>query len=82
MTTERTEEGAEITLLTGRELCTLFGVSRSTLYRYVEQGLLPPPLKLGPRCSRWQKHEMLEALRGRVRMRDTAVSRKAAKTYR
>jgi prophage regulatory protein len=31
---------------------------RSTIYRDVQLGLLPPPISLGARCSGWLAHEI------------------------
>lgn len=37
----------EIVLLTVEQACTYLAVSRSTLYRWVERGLLAPTLRVG-----------------------------------
>ena len=34
------------------------GVSRSTVYLQIRQGLMPPPVKLGERCSAWPNYEI------------------------
>ena len=34
------------------------GLSRSSLYSRVSQGLWPPPIKLGQRASAWPEHEI------------------------
>jgi prophage regulatory protein len=34
------------------------GYSRSTVYLRVSQGLLPRPVKIGPRASAWPAHEI------------------------
>lgn len=33
-------------------------VGESTIYRWVEDGTFPPPIKLGERCSAWASHEV------------------------
>jgi prophage regulatory protein len=38
-----------------REVSMLVGVSRSTIYRMIEEGNFPKPLDLGPRFKAWQK---------------------------
>jgi prophage regulatory protein len=34
---------------------TKLGVGRSTVYAWVKQGVLPPPIKLGRRASGWRE---------------------------
>ena len=34
------------------------GISRSTVYLQIKQGLMPPPVKLGERCSAWPSYEI------------------------
>ena len=36
------------------ELASRLKVSRQTIWRWVSRGVLPEPLKLGPRTSRWR----------------------------
>ena len=36
-----------LSLLTDRELAKVLGTSRSSIWRYVSMGLLPPPIKIG-----------------------------------
>lgn len=31
-----------------------FGVSRATIWRWVQNGAFPKPVKLSPGCSRWK----------------------------
>ena len=44
-------------LLSDRELSHLLSVSRSTLWRWTSQGILPKPLKIGG-ASRWRGDEI------------------------
>lgn len=39
-----------------RSACANAG--ESTIYRWVEDGTFPPPIKLGERCSAWASHEV------------------------
>lgn len=41
-------------LLTDREAATYLGCGRSTLWRWVSEGILPKPLKIGG-MSRWRQ---------------------------
>lgn len=36
-------------------LAEIYGVSRSTIWRWCAKGILPPPIKLSPGCTRWSK---------------------------
>ncbi|KAF0233430.1 MAG: hypothetical protein FD177_1700 [Desulfovibrionaceae bacterium] len=39
--------------LRAREVCARLGISKSTLYKYITEGRLPAPKKLGSRTSVW-----------------------------
>lgn len=51
------------TYLTRQQVCSRWGISRSTSYRYEAEGRLPHPRHFGPRAARWVLSE-LEALEG------------------
>lgn len=38
-----------IRFLRRNELCRRFGMGRSTLYNWIEKGIFPDPMRLGPR---------------------------------
>jgi predicted DNA-binding transcriptional regulator AlpA len=41
-------------------------ISRATFYRHVKSGRFPPPVKVTPGISRWQREKLIAAvLRGR-----------------
>lgn len=41
------------------ELMRLTGISRSTIYKWVGEGKLPGPFRIGgSRCSGWWEHEI------------------------
>ena len=46
-------EKPKLKLLTEADLRELLSVSRSTIYRLVRSGALPPGLRIGPRSLRW-----------------------------
>lgn len=48
-------------MLTDKEAAALLGVAVSTFRRYVAQGLVPPPIKLGG-TSRWPQSEILAVI--------------------
>lgn len=58
--TDATAEAVEfITII---ELAELARVSQRTAQRYVAEGILPQPKRLGKRLVRWDKGEVLRAL--------------------
>lgn len=46
-------------LLKEREVCEMVGISNSTLWRWVEAGLFPAQIRIGPRAVRWRLSEVL-----------------------
>lgn len=42
-------------ILRTNDLLAMLGVSRSTLFRWVRAGLLPPGIKLGQRAVGWRR---------------------------
>ena len=50
-------------LLRIQEVCLILGISRSTLYRMVNDGQFPKALDLGPRYKAWQKSTVTEWIR-------------------
>lgn len=56
------------TLLSARQLAERYGVSKASIYRWVQEGVIPPPRKLGPRVSRWDAAE-IDAIATRPRCR-------------
>jgi predicted DNA-binding transcriptional regulator AlpA len=55
-------------LLSIGDLCRLFGVHKSTIWRLVKAGKLSPPLKISTQCRRWEPSavdEALQEMRGR-----------------
>ena len=37
-----------------------YGVSRSTIWRWVKRGLLPPPISISPGCTRWNVEQVAQ----------------------
>lgn len=52
--------------LSDRQVAERFSVSRVTVWRWVERGRFPSPVKLSPGCTRWRLSdvEMWEQERG------------------
>lgn len=57
------------------EVTTLTGLSRSTIYRYMDKGIFPRPVPLGVRSVGWVKEEVLEWLASRIQVRDERYGR-------
>ncbi|MFC3208195.1 helix-turn-helix transcriptional regulator [Aquamicrobium soli] len=55
-------------LLTAKEVSAMLKISVPTLYREMDRGHLPRPLKLGS-CSRWPQSEILAALKAAAERR-------------
>lgn len=45
-------------------VAALFGCSRATVWRWVNEGRLPSPIKLGPRYTAWNVGSLRAKLRG------------------
>jgi prophage regulatory protein len=58
--------------LRAQELATMLAVHRSTLWRWVQDGHLPRPVRLGPNTVAWDSNQIEAWLAGRV---DQAVGR-------
>lgn len=44
--------------LSDKQLALRYGVSRPTIWRWVKEGDLPSPIKLGPGSTRWKLSEV------------------------
>lgn len=44
-----------------------FGIANSTLYAWIEQGLMPPGIPLGVRSVGWPQHELDALAAARIR---------------
>jgi excisionase family DNA binding protein len=52
-------------LLTRSEVCALLGISRWTLYRWMESGIAPAPVVTGPGCTpRWNRRDVEQVPNG------------------
>ena len=53
--------------LSDRAIAARFSISRSTVWRWVRSGSLPPPIRMGAATTRWRLSDILaaeEAMRG------------------
>ena len=60
-------------LLKAIEVAEYLNVSKSQVYKLVQQGRLPKPIKLGERGSAWLVSEIDAWLQSRVDLRDEEV---------
>lgn len=63
-------------ILRPKEVCHLFGdISISTLYFWIAQGKLPPPVKIveGGRLSGWPENVIEDLLKKRANVEKTAA---------
>tara|TARA_R110001583_G_scaffold119228_1_gene270592 strand:+ start:5171 stop:5470 length:300 start_codon:yes stop_codon:yes gene_type:complete len=59
LSTDKLAEKPPECLIRIKEVCLLVGISRSTLYKMIEEGSFPKPLDLGSRFKAWQKKTVL-----------------------
>ena len=52
-------------ILTCDEVCRVFKITRVTLYKHIENGTFPRPIKLGERLSRWLVNDVQQVFDAR-----------------
>ena len=57
-------------LLTRREVESRFGISKTTVYRLMQCGAFPKPVRIGVRAVRWDESEIAEWVKSRPRSDD------------
>jgi prophage regulatory protein len=57
-----------------KEVMSVTGLARSTVYRYVSDGSFPRPVDLGERCVGWLEAEVQGWISARVEARDKLVA--------
>ena len=58
----------EAAFLRRKEVQTRTGLSRSTIYQYIQEGAFPKPVPLGPRAVGWLESEVSAWIAGRVKI--------------
>ena len=56
---------SDVQILRRRDVERLVGLSKPSLYRQINAGTFPRPVKLGPRAVGWRRAEVEEWLRSR-----------------
>jgi len=59
---EQTKEQGADRLISAADVDTMFDVTKTTRYRYIERGLIPRPIKLAATASKWSFQECVAAL--------------------
>lgn len=59
-----------ITILRRKQVEKRTGLSRSTIYLYIQEGTFPRPINLGPRAVGWLENEIETWLTTRIEIRD------------
>lgn len=67
-----------VRILRVRQVCEKTGLSRSTVYELVAEGVMPPPVRVGHRTVGWVESEVDEFLRLRIAQSRQQASRGAA----
>lgn len=62
------------------EVARLLGISKSTLYSWVEKNMFPPPIKLGLRAAGWTSEQINAWINSRINNRKE-VKRHAKKNF-
>jgi prophage regulatory protein len=55
--------------------CT--GLGRSTVYKYIAEGLFPKPIPLGERAVGWLESEVTDWIKARIKERDDSELKRA-----
>ena len=58
----------EPAFLRRRQVQTRTGLSRSTIYQYIQNGVFPKPVPLGPRAVGWLESDVSEWIAARVKI--------------
>lgn len=45
-----------------KDLCALLKVSRAQVYKLINNGVIPPPIYVGPRSPRWSSSQLKSVL--------------------
>ncbi|WP_084697260.1 helix-turn-helix domain-containing protein [Paracoccus sp. S4493] len=59
-------------LLTDKEGCAILGIAKPTWWRWVRDGIIPKPVKLGS-LSRWPRSEILAVIENAKAARKAAA---------
>lgn len=66
------KDSESISILRRKQVEKRTGLSRSTIYLYMDEGLFPKPISLGPRAVGWLENEIQEWLAARIDIRNNS----------
>ena len=61
-------------ILSLKQVLEVTGISRSTLYLYMQNHQFPIQVRLGPNIVGWVEDEVIDWIRGRIQFRNTGTS--------
>ena len=64
-------------MLKVKEVCQRYGVARSTIYRWIDAGLFPKPLRIGEDTVRWRERDLAQF---EARAEKRSIGRETKKT--
>jgi len=53
-----------------KSVMEMTGLGRSTVYKYIAEGVFPKPISLGDRCVGWLESEVLGWISSKIDVRD------------
>lgn len=56
-----------------KEVIESTGLARSTVYKFISDGVFPKPISLGDRCVGWLESEVQDWILDKVKERDLSV---------
>lgn len=62
-------------LIRPKEAAKLLGIGRSSLYKMAADGRIPPPSRIGSRCSVWKASELQAAVNLMIEQNSTVVTK-------
>lgn len=74
MVTKMAMNKVGVAMLKLKEVQKMTGLSRSTIYAYIDKGMFPRQVKLGERCVAWIEEEVIAWIDTRIMARDAANS--------
>ena len=57
-------------ILRAKDVVELVGVSKNTIHNWINQGIFPKPIKLGPRAVGWRSEQIEDWLHERAKLEE------------
>ena len=62
----------QIRFMRRREVLELLGLSHTTVYKMVDEGRFPRPLRIGPNTTRWRSDQVTEWMEAQMKAAESA----------